>query len=105
MTNDTESIESIRAGYRPDRIKTLFVGESAPHSGDFFYCGNTAMLRNMRLAVETSLGRTDDFLKTFKAYGWYLRFIAGSGIRSAIRESFRILMLNFSAADSPSTRC
>ena len=31
------SIEKIRASYRPENIKVLFVGESPPESGDFFY--------------------------------------------------------------------
>ena len=72
VNNNMEDVEAVRARYRPERIKTLFVGESAPHSGAFFYCGNTAMLRHMRSAVELALGESDDFLKSFKAYGWYL---------------------------------
>jgi len=68
----TEDVESVRARYRPKRITTLFVGESATHSGNFFYYGNTAMFSHMRSAVESSFGKNDDFLETFKAYGWYL---------------------------------
>lgn len=30
------------------------------------------MLRHMQRAIETCLGETGDFLKSFKAYGWYL---------------------------------
>ena len=65
-------IEVIRERYRPERIKILFVGESPPHSGAFFYCGNSAMLQHMQSVVELALGESDDFLKSFKAYGWYL---------------------------------
>ena len=50
-----EAVEATRTRFRPERITTLFVGESAPASGDFFYYGNTAMLRYMREAVEDSL--------------------------------------------------
>ena len=67
-----EAVEAARARFRPKRITTLFVGESAPHSGDFFYYGNNAMLRHMQRAVEHTLGGSDDFLERFKAYGWYL---------------------------------
>jgi hypothetical protein len=46
-----EAIEAARAKFRPERITTLFVGESAPSSGDFFYHGNSAMTRHMQSAV------------------------------------------------------
>ncbi|WP_271508751.1 hypothetical protein [Bradyrhizobium sp. CCBAU 11357] len=65
-------VEFIRASYRPDRITTLFVGESAPASGEFFYYGNNAMLRHMQRATEAVLGEGGDFLERFKGYGWYL---------------------------------
>lgn len=66
-------VEFIRASYRPDRITTLFVGESAPASGDFFYFGNNAMLRHVQRATEAALGPPEgEFLDRFKAYGWFL---------------------------------
>ncbi len=68
----TTDFETTRASYRPDRITTLFVGESAPASGDFFYYGENAMLRHMKRATETVLGEGGDFLDRFKSYGWYL---------------------------------
>jgi hypothetical protein len=48
-----EAVEAARAKFRPERITTLFVGESAPPSGDFFYHGNgnSAMTRHMQSAV------------------------------------------------------
>jgi hypothetical protein len=72
VIENTERVETVRILYRPERIKTLFVGESAPHGGDFFYYGDNAMWSHMRRAVELAFGRSDDFLKTFKSYGWYL---------------------------------
>ncbi|MDA9410584.1 hypothetical protein [Bradyrhizobium sp. CCBAU 45384] len=65
-------VEFIRASYRPERITTLFVGESAPASGDFFYFGNNAMLQHMKRATEAVLGEGDDFLGRFKSFGWFL---------------------------------
>ncbi len=65
-------IEAVRARYRPERITALFVGESAPHSGKFFYYGNNTLLHQMKRAVELALGERGDFLESFKAYGWYL---------------------------------
>jgi hypothetical protein len=37
--NKMEKAEAARTSYRPERITTLFVGESAPDSEDFFYYG------------------------------------------------------------------
>jgi hypothetical protein len=66
-------IEAIRQRYRPPHILTLFVGESAPHSGKFFYCGNTALKKYMQEALQSAGIATDgDFLESFKALGWYL---------------------------------
>ena len=72
MSHNMEAVEAARARFRPDRITTLFVGESAPASGDFFYYGNTALQRHMQRAIEDALGGGGDFLERFKAYGWYL---------------------------------
>jgi hypothetical protein len=72
MSHNMEVVEATRARFRPERITTLFVGESAPASGAFFYYGNNAMLLHMQRAVEQALGKGGDFLKRFKAYGWYL---------------------------------
>jgi hypothetical protein len=67
------TIEAIRASYRPQRITTLFVGESAPVSGKFFYIGNTPLARYVERAMnKAGLGGGDNFLDRFKCYGWYL---------------------------------
>jgi len=68
-----EPVETIRARYRPKRIITLFVGESAPKSGAFFYYGNSLLSHHMKEAMAAAgLGGSDDFLAHFKSYGWYL---------------------------------
>jgi len=69
-------VEETRRSFRPERITTLFVGESAPAGGDFFYYGKSAMTRYMREVIENAFGKTDDFLSTFKGYGWYLDDLA-----------------------------
>ena len=68
-----EPVEVTRARYRPDRITTLFVGESAPASGASFYHGDSAMARYMQRATEAVLGvGSGEFLDRFKASGWFL---------------------------------
>jgi ferredoxin-NADP reductase len=73
FVRDMDAVESVRKRYRPQQIMTLFVGESAPHGGQFFYFGNTGLTRYMKQAMEAAgLGGEDNFLERFKAYGWYL---------------------------------
>lgn len=67
------NVEQIRNQYRPDRIRILFVGESPPASGKFFYNGNSQMARNVRKILgELLLGGTEDFFSKFKTSGCYL---------------------------------
>ena len=61
-------LEELRKSFRPDRITTLFVGESAPHSGRFFYCGNSSLFH----AMKSVFGGRESFLEDFKTMGFYL---------------------------------
>lgn len=65
-------IARARARYRPQRIRILFVGESPPSNGNFFYCGNNDMLRHMRSAAGATSDSDDNFLQSFMARGCYL---------------------------------
>jgi len=61
--------ETIRESFRPPRITTLFVGESAPDGEKrFFYRGNSQVHRYMKKAF----GGKDDFLGWFKEQGYFL---------------------------------
>lgn len=64
--------EEVRQKFRPDRITTLFVGESAPFGGTFFYYGNGNLGRYLKRAVDEVFVGDGDFLERFKAFGWYL---------------------------------
>jgi hypothetical protein len=62
------TFEKTRASYRPKHITTLFVGESAPHGGTFFYNQDSGLFREIRKAFKgESL-----FLEDFKRNGFYL---------------------------------
>ena len=63
-----KDLEALRRSFRPEDIKTLFVGESAPRSGKFFYTHNTGLYR----AIKQAFNGSDDFLSGFKASGFYL---------------------------------
>ena len=64
-------VGAIRRAHRPEPIATLFVGESAPVSGDFFYRGNPLMTQIVMSAIEASLPGQGT-IASFKANGWYL---------------------------------
>lgn len=63
--------EALRARYRPGTIKVLFVGESAPAGGTFFYAGNSQVFYALREALAPHLG-PGDFLANFQASGFFL---------------------------------
>jgi hypothetical protein len=61
-------LEKVRRSFRPQRITTLFVGESPPHSGVFFYkCDSQLYFR-----VKEAFGNGENFLSEFRARGFFL---------------------------------
>ena len=62
------NLENVRKSYRPVRITTLFVGESAPHGGTFFYNQNSGLFREIQKAFRGG----PLFLEEFKENGFYL---------------------------------
>jgi hypothetical protein len=85
--------ENLRRTYRPDRITTLFVGESAPHGGRFFYDQNSGLFREMRKAFKGD----DTFLDDFKRNGFYLDDLALEPVNHLVNRD-RISRLNQSIA-------
>lgn len=66
--------ETLRRRFRPSDLRLLFVGESPPASGRFFYRGDSGLYRATRDAfrvVEPTITDTN-FLATFQASGCYL---------------------------------
>jgi len=61
-------LEDLRKSFCPDCIATLFVGESAPESGKFFYSGNSSLF----YAMKRAFGGSQAFLEDFKKRGFYL---------------------------------
>jgi hypothetical protein len=70
------AIERVRQRYRPPEIRLLFVGESAPAGGTFFYAQNSTLYYETRTAFATTLptqiAATRTFLELFKGLGCYL---------------------------------
>jgi hypothetical protein len=66
--------ETLRRRFRPARLRLLFIGESPPASGRFFYRGDSGLYRAMRdafRAIDASITDTN-FLSIFQASGCYL---------------------------------
>ena len=67
-------LSRIRQRYRPDRVRLLFVGESPPASGRFFYNPDSGLYRAIRdtfRLIDPSI-TDDNFLQKFRASGCYL---------------------------------
>jgi len=66
--------ESLRAVYLPEKVRMLFVGESPPVSGRFFYSRNSGLYRAVRDAFHLVDGSIVDenFLDIFQSAGCYL---------------------------------
>lgn len=60
--------EELRERYKPDEIKVLFVGESRPNSGKFFYKKDSILYS----AMHEAFGHPNEFLDLLRANGFYL---------------------------------
>ena len=61
-------VEELRHSFRPRRVTTLFIGESPPHGGTFFYQGDSLLHHKMK----ECFGDIPNFLSEFKAKGFFL---------------------------------
>jgi len=72
-----EICKRIRQNYDPRKqnkdIKVLFIGESPPEDGTFFYCANSKLYYATREAFERAYNKEiPNFLRCFKYLGCYL---------------------------------
>lgn len=88
--------EEARLYYKPETIRMLFVGESAPAGGTFFYFGNSGFTRYTRQAFESGLGLQFDsntaFLDTFKKAGCWLDDISLEPVNHLSRSERKALL-------------
>jgi hypothetical protein len=66
--------EALRRSFLPKQVRILFVGESPPASGRFFYRADSGLHRAVREVFQAAdpAIRDEDFLQTFKKRGCYL---------------------------------
>lgn len=84
--------EELRRSFRPRRVKLLFVGESPPASGRFFYRGDSGLYRAMREAFSVVDPAVNDesFLQVFQNAGCYLVDLCGRPVDDLDLQSRRI---------------
>ena len=66
--NRPHNWENLRVNYRPDKIRALFIGESPPASGKFFYRENSTLY----YATKEAFNNPSNFLLKFKNWGFFL---------------------------------
>jgi hypothetical protein len=74
--------ESLRSSYRPARVRILFVGESPPASGRFFYQSDSGLYRAIRNTFRAAFPAIpeENFLHSFRTLGCYLIDLCGKPV-------------------------
>ncbi len=80
--SSAEEKERLRRSYRPVRVWILFVGESPPASGRFFYQADSGLYRAIRNTFRAAFPtlHEDDFLHSFQTLGCYLVDLCGKPV-------------------------
>ena len=66
------NFENLRNTYKPDNIEVLFVGESRPKGGTFFYQGDSALYKETKKAFDKYFDQDIFKLDKFKLWGCWL---------------------------------
>lgn len=74
LQSERRPVEAVRKRFKPASIALLFVGESPPSGGTFFYAGNSNLYRHTVRAFRAAFGERigSNFLLSFAALGCYL---------------------------------
>lgn len=95
-------VEEARLSFKPDDVHLLFVGESAPAGGVFFYYGNSGFTRYTRQAFETSLNLNFEsdhaFLNFFRDSGCWLDDISHEPVNKLLPAERRTVLRKQTAA-------
>src|SRR6185312_974067 len=80
--SDAQERERLRISYRPAHVRLLFVGESPPASGRFFYQADSGLYRAVRSTFRAAFPALpeDDFLHSFQNLGCYLVDLCGKPV-------------------------
>ena len=68
--------QELRGSFKPKEVRVLFVGESRPANGTFFYSGDSNLFMHTVAVFQDSFklkyDSTTNFLESFKRYGCWL---------------------------------
>jgi hypothetical protein len=80
--------EGLRKRYRPHSVRILFVGESPPASGRFFYQGDSGLYRAVKDTFATAFPELpkSEFLVSFRGLGCYLVDLCGQPVDHMTRH-------------------
>ena len=83
--------ERLRNHYRPDRVRILFVGESPPASGRFFYQADSGLYHAVRETFVQAFPslKNVEFLYSFCALGCYLVDLCGEPVDDMTSDARR----------------
>jgi hypothetical protein len=86
------SRERLRRSYRPARVRLLFVGESPPASGRFFYRADSGLYRAIRQTFLSTFPDLKDahFLESFRKLDCYLVDLCRSPVDRLTRKQRRL---------------
>ena len=80
-----------RDNFRPGKVRFLFIGESRPAQGNFFYYENSNLYRYTKQAFEHVSGALFN-CETFKEYGCWLYVVCDTPV-NGLEDDERILQI------------
>lgn len=82
-------VEELRLKYKPEIVRTLFIGESAPAGGKFFYLENSDLYKSTKIAFDRKFNMNFN-PETFKHMGYWLYDICDSPVNHIKDKKARI---------------
>src|SRR4051794_2820337 len=67
-----DEYELLREAFRPRRVTVVFVGESRPANGTFFYRGDSRLAKYTSQAMGVAGKTPSIFLQAFRSAGYFL---------------------------------
>jgi hypothetical protein len=87
------SNSTLRKLFRPPKVNVLFIGESPPAGGTFFYQADSRLYQRTRAAFGRAFGRSmpegAEFLREFQRLGCYLEDLCAEPVNRLPKRASR----------------